>query len=236
MPQAATDIVHVAFTHHRIGIHLDQPPPPHDEEPPVLAPVLDVSHLDKADRERTLGLAYARLIGQHEHDTRYQALWPKADQHLQLAAQHHVRDASVETTLAVIAGRRGDVPTARARAEAALADSHISPADRAAATSLLAGLDLAQDRLPEAHEHLQRLTQWQLQPADWFLLGTCRQRMGDLPGAIVAYEKVLEIDATEPGTYRALAPLYQTQGNSKRAKQLLEWAALLEEHLANLPN
>ena len=88
----------------------------------------------------------------------------------------------------------------------------------------------------EAHDRLTQLTQWQLQPADWFLLGTCRLRMGDQAGAIAAYEKVLQIDATEPGTYRALAPLYQAQGKSDRAKELLERAALLEEHLANLPN
>ena len=235
MPQAATDIAHVAFTHHRIGIHPDQTAPPRDDAP-QLAPVLDVSHLGAADRERTLGLAYARMIAQHEQDARYQALWSKAEGHLQRSAERHLRDASVETALAVIAGRRGDARSARAGAEAALADPRISPAERAVATNLLAGLELDAGHLDASHRLLQQLTRWRLMPSDWFLLGTCRQRMGDRAGAIAAFEKVLQIDATEPATYRTLAALYQADGKPERAKELLERAALLEEHLANLPN
>lgn len=236
MPQSETDIAHVAFTHHRIGIHQQQPAKPPDVVPPKLVPVLDVSHLSEADRERVLGLAYTRLISQHQGEPKYQELWLQAEGHLRTAAAGGLRDSSMDTALAVIANRRGDNAAARSGAEAALADSSISPGDRAVAANLLAGLELDVGRIKEAQDLLQQLTQWRLMPSDWYLLGTCRQRMGDQAGAIAAFEKVLQIDATEPGTYRTLAPLYQAAGQPERAKELLERAALLEEQLAKLPN
>ena len=236
MPQSATDIAHVAFTHHRIGIHQQQPTKPSAERPHKLAPVLDVSHLSEADRERVLGLAYARLISQHQGEPKYQELWLQAEGHLRKAAGSGLRDSSMDTALAVIAHLRGDNAAARSGAEAALADPSIAPGDRAVATSLLAGLELDVGRVNEAQGLLQQLTQWRMMPSDWYLLGTCRQRLGDQAGAIAAFEKVLQIDATEPGTYRTLAALYQAEGKPERAKELLERAALLEEHLAKLPN
>src|SRR5262245_19017798 len=66
MPRSPIDIPHLAFTHHRVGIHdlarLRQPP----EEPPSaapqeLVPLADLSGWSEADRARVLGSAYLEL-------------------------------------------------------------------------------------------------------------------------------------------------------------------------------
>lgn len=236
MPQSPTDIPHIAFTHHRIGIHRHEPVAPIDEQPHALIPVLDASHLPEADRQRVLGLAYSRMLAEHSDDARYQAFGPLAEELLERAAAQGARDPAVQTALALLAKARGDVASARAGAEAALARSDILPFDRTAATHLLAILDLRDNRFEAARARFEQLVQWQHKAADWFLLGTCRQQLGDEDGAIAAFERVIQIDANEPGAYRTLAPLYRARGENEKAERALATAIALEEQLARLTN
>ena len=57
MPRGPTDIPHLSFTHHRVGIHATEPR--HDKltESDRLVPVSDVSGLPELERLRLLGLA-----------------------------------------------------------------------------------------------------------------------------------------------------------------------------------
>ncbi len=68
MPQVPTEITHLAFTHHRIGIHADRPSaarspsgkssPPADRGPVTLVPLDDPAGLSQVEQERDLALAY----------------------------------------------------------------------------------------------------------------------------------------------------------------------------------
>ncbi|MGE5193124.1 MAG: cytochrome c3 family protein, partial [Deltaproteobacteria bacterium] len=62
MPSRATEMPHVAFTHHQIGKH-----PLEDETPPAdsadrLVPLFDSAALSEPDRRRSLGLAWQELL------------------------------------------------------------------------------------------------------------------------------------------------------------------------------
>src|SRR5262249_276206 len=65
LPRAATEVPHVAFTNHRIGVH-QTPLAPQVETAGSgeLRPVLDLSGLSEMDRHRSLGLAYAEFAVQ----------------------------------------------------------------------------------------------------------------------------------------------------------------------------
>jgi len=61
MPQVSTDIPHIAFTHHRVSIHIDpEENQPTDVQRDVVA-FGDVRHLSSTEQQRCLGLAYAEL-------------------------------------------------------------------------------------------------------------------------------------------------------------------------------
>jgi hypothetical protein len=228
MPQSPTDVPHVAFTHHRIGIHGPSPPPAKAAESPGLVPVLNVAHLPELDRQRNSGLVHLQLVGVHAGEKPYQALGLQAEKLLRQVVEGGIGDPAVRTALAQVDFARGDVESARHGADSALAAEDASPSDRAAALRLLARLDLRENNLPPARDRLEQLVQLGLAPDDWFLLGLCRQRQGDGDGAIAAFEKVFEIDPGQPATYRVLIPLYEARGDIKKAGRAREMLKLLE--------
>ena len=61
MPRGNTDIPHIAFTHHRIGLHGAKSAPVLGGKVPELMAIGDISHLSELDRQRNLGLAYAEV-------------------------------------------------------------------------------------------------------------------------------------------------------------------------------
>ena len=66
MPHSETKVRHVAFTHHRIGLHSPQPPAKM-QRIPDLEPTDDVSRLGLRDLERNLDLAYLEVAGKGEY-------------------------------------------------------------------------------------------------------------------------------------------------------------------------
>ncbi len=62
MPKSDTEVPHVAFTHHRIGIHPLKDEPGGADQGDWLIPLTDLSGLDEADRKRTLQLARLQMF------------------------------------------------------------------------------------------------------------------------------------------------------------------------------
>jgi predicted CXXCH cytochrome family protein len=233
MPRSAVEIPHLAFTHHRIGLHPAAPQNLTDEKAAAtaLVPVLDVSQLAEIDQQRLLGLGYWRHHVQSD-DTRLPTAQQSARELLSHAAKNGLHDGSVAAPLAAIALERGDAPLAKREAERALGDSTLAPRDRVLASELLAALYVQENRLAEASGLLKQLIALRPHPQYWFLLGVCRQRQGDVTGAIEAMERVLALDPAGPATYRFLASLQQLRGDFDSARRQVERADVLE---ANLP-
>lgn len=233
MPQSSTDIPHLAFTHHRIGIH--QPSSPAKRERSAadsfqpLAPLLDVSHLSEQDQLRSLGLAHLYYFRDNPRQ-------PSALQHaergrelLHAAAKGGMSDPAVTAALAEIAAASEDLPQADHWARQTLESEDPAPLDRVAALGVLATIGMRQGDLRQAELRLDELTKLRRNPRDWFLLGLCRQRQGKLGEAIAALERVQEIDPATAETYLALAPLYRAQGDEERAKWCEERASALRK-------
>jgi tetratricopeptide (TPR) repeat protein len=213
MPRGDTNVPHVAFTHHRIGLHTGPPDQPADEfaAAPFRA-VLNDSHLPEIHRQRNLGLAYLQRYVNFWNDARLIWYRQQADELLTGVYRSGLQDEAVTTALAAIAGDKGNLTAAEEYATRALASAKISPEDGVAARSLLANVYYHQQRFQDSERVLGELIQLRREARDWVLLGRCRERQNDLAGAISALQQILHIDPRMPETHEVLSELYGRQG------------------------
>ncbi len=236
MPTSTTDIPHIAFTHHRIGIHAQEPQAPPRSGPTTLRPILNPSaSLAEIERIRMLGLAYFALYHKRSTDPVRQAYLQKAESLLVQAADRGLHDPAVATALAEAADARGDRGSAQRWENVAPAQQEFMPEDAVAALDRSAQYHLQRGDFGSAAKDLTRLTELRLDPGDWFLLGICRQQLGNLVEARTSLERVLEIDAGQAEVHEALAVLLNSMGDPQAAQAALMTAAALRSQSAASP-
>ena len=220
MPQVATDIPHIAFTHHRIGIHDQTREAANDEERTFadLKPMTDISHLSELEQDRCLGLAnleFALLQTTPDLQRRYSA---RAAQLLESVRDRGAHDGSVDAGLARIYSQAAPQRVAHL-ARAALQDPLLSPSDRVIALFALADFHFRQQQWTAAVAALEPLTRLRRSALDWMLLGFCRVRLGDESRALEALHRAAEIDPFSRDIHAELANLYQRQQQFQRAER-----------------
>ena len=212
MPIGPTDIIHLAFTHHRIGIHSPRQEP--RQEPPAgtgeLEPLLDLSHLAESDRLRSLGLAH------FEYAARDGGRFLKAERQPAQRLLESVRgsglsDGQVTGSLAQIFGAAGD-PQAPVFAAETLEDSQLPPAIRAGAMSILADHQFRKGQTDEAADLAHELIRLRRNAADWILLGNCELKREDYAAATRAFEHAVSIDPGQVAVHRMLSRLQIMSG------------------------
>jgi predicted CXXCH cytochrome family protein len=229
MPQAPTDVPHIAFTHHRIGIHesTDRTQETVDFRP--LTPMLETPQLSGIDRQASLGLAYFQFYREHSNKPEGPEHIARARPLIEAATREGLIDARLAAARAELASEARDAAAAQRWARQTLAAADLTAQEKEAALRILSAIALTEQRPAEAAMHLEELTSLRRDPQHWFLLGLARQRLQDLPGAAAAFERVLEIDPAEPETYLALAPIYGALGEPAREAQCRERARQIRE-------
>jgi predicted CXXCH cytochrome family protein len=230
MPRGATDIPHVAFTHHRIGLH-SAPPPTAAERAPELVPIADVSHLSDMDQKRNLGLAYLSAMDTrdfpHAHADIFRA---RARALLEAVDQAHLPDGATAAGLARIYWQGQNHRAAAKYAERALEADDLRPETRADALLVLANCYI-RDRLYErAIAALEKLTRLQCYSGDWRLLGMCYLERGELQKARTALEQALAIRPWRSDVHLGLAKVYERLGDPERAREHSEQAQWLTKN------
>lgn len=218
MPQVPTDLLHFAFTHHRIGIHSGDQERKPEPVGSALVPLDDLSHLSQADWDRSRGLAYYDLYSKEApFDPRYAVYLDRAQELLESAYGAGVTDADVAAALALISGDRGDWNQAIEWGKRVLKQD--SPqTSRDDALFAIAQACYQTRRYHEAIEALKKLTEVRWSAHEWYLLGTCQQQLGHMDEAIAAFEQAARIDPGVGLTHRTLAPLYEQRGDRQRAQ------------------
>jgi hypothetical protein len=214
MPRAATDVPHVAFTNHRIGVH-QQPVAPPAETAGLgeLRPILDLSGLGAVDRQRSLGLAYAEWAVQQKDAAQVAAYRTRAAELLAGVRAAGLRDPAVDVMLV----RLGfDSEVIRPYIES-LGSPELTPQDRCAALSLYAGACARQGRFAEALPALRQLVRLRRVSDDWQLLSYCERSLGNVPQAVEALEMAAAIDPRLERAHELLAPYYRQRGDLQRA-------------------
>jgi predicted CXXCH cytochrome family protein len=220
MPRTKTDVPHVAFTHHRIGIHSDSPAeaPARPRRLAALVPVDDVSHLSPVDRERNLALAYFSMSGRQPDPQAAEAYRDTARQLMRGVRSRGLRDGEVATALAWLERPSGpDVALGLARE--ALEDPLLHPKLRVNCLYLIGEVGLQTSRLDIALPALQELTGLRLLSQDWLLLAACRMQGGDLPGSLRALERAAAISPFRSEVRYAMARVHARLGNAEAARR-----------------
>lgn len=223
MPSSATDIPHLAFTHHRIGLHDAA-----DREASAagssaldravdLVPLSDLSQQSAADRARSLGGAYLEL-SQREEGLKFQEEYQQRAYALSLeawdAGLHEPELAAHLAQLGVIfdSGRAAEF------AEFVLAQRDAPVLARTNALLAMAQWHSVHNRFDQAVESVREVTRLRRVAGDWSLIGTFELRRGRSVQAIEALEKSLAIDPMQADLRRQLAAQYRREGNLERAR------------------
>jgi hypothetical protein len=214
MPRTPTDVPHVAFTNHRIGVY-QKPfvPPAENAGSGELRPILDLSGLSEVDRQRSLGLAYAEFAVQQKDLAQVSACRARAADLLAGVRAAGLRDPVVDITLV----RLGfDFELIRPYVDG-IGAPELTPQDRCAALSLFADACARQGRFAEAIPALRQLVRLRRVTDDWQLLSYCEQSLGNVSQAVEALAMAATIDTRLPKAHELLAPYYRQRGDLQRA-------------------
>jgi hypothetical protein len=223
MPAGKIDIPHLAFSHHRIGVHPAAETTRRASRPAdplrgreALEPFHDLSRFGPLDRKRGLGLAYAKNASHQESAQGVQAHHQRARQLLGEVWDAGLRDGPVARTLAVANYRLG-LPDVRPYAEAALTDPDLDGQDRCDVLILLADDEAKRGNYARAVELLRHLTRLRREAVDWSYLGRCERACGHEAEGLEALETAARIGAGTPRLHQELAEIYDQRGDPARA-------------------
>jgi predicted CXXCH cytochrome family protein len=218
MPRAPVEVPHLAFTHHRVGIHRQPPTPPGGAARPAgeLRPFLDPSGLSEPDRQRSLGEAY-RLLALRDADAGRRAQYRRRALELLTAARAAgLRDGDLEASLAQLCFEM-KVGDPLAHAQRALTYPDLAGQSRCDALFVVAQQQAGRGNPEEAITALREVTQLQRNAMDWLYLSRYAQAVGDQAAAREALLTAVRIDPRKWDVQRYLAEQYRREGDAERA-------------------
>jgi hypothetical protein len=223
MPQTSTDIPHLAFTHHRVGIHDAEKESDRDltrndaADTVALRAMFDVSQLSESERKRSLGLAYLELANSAEGASRRPQYQLQGHSLLTEARAAGGVDGTVDAWLARLHFELG-LPGVQRYAQSALADPQLAGQDLCHALFLLADSQFQQTRYAEAIQTLEQLGKLRRHSMQWLLMAQCQQELGNKAAMEQALLKAVHINPRLPKVQRQLAEMYRQRGNEARAR------------------
>lgn len=229
MPRGNTEIPHIAFTHHRIGLHPRKPAAAPAGRTPDLVPVEDVSRLSPVDWQRNLGLAYLEVSQKPSYAAYRDVFRARARAHLAGTRAAGLREAATAEALAEVYAET-DRARAGACAREALAAADASADVRAGALRILATVELHDRNFRAAAGLLEELVGLRRDPDAWRRLADCDLVLGQPEKALQALRQALAIQPYDSATHAALAQVYRQLGDSRRADGHLEKARWLAGH------
>ncbi|MDA8745079.1 multiheme c-type cytochrome [Rubripirellula amarantea] len=231
MPAAKTNVTHVAFHHHRIGIHtesVDHVPRTSD----VLIPVVDDPDLPEQERKRRLAIAmYQQLDATHGTPD---APKPRdiATYELFQLYQTGVEDATITTALAEDAFESGYSEISKSLAEKSLQYQPRPAEERLDALRILGRIALARQDNVAALKYYRELVSQTRNANDHYYLGLSEQNNKNSDRAIASLKRSIELEPLMTSAHQALQAIYTSLGNlqlatlhADKAKQLDEYAA-----------
>jgi len=221
MPTAPTEIPHLAFTHHRIGIH-DKPATPKGgggragRSLGVLEPLLDLSRFSAVDQKRSLGLGYLEVASLARDESSRGHYQQQALKLLSEVRTLGLQDPALDTALGRVRfalGHEDYLPYA----ESALAHPQLTGQDRGDALFLVADAHAAGRRYPQAVAALEQLRGLRRHATQCLLLADCERALGHDAAAESALQNAVRIDPRLWQVHQHLADRYRRQGDEKRA-------------------
>lgn len=219
MPQTPTDIPHLAFTHHRVGIH-DPLPKGNDSQDPApasLRPMFDLSLLSESEQKRSLGMAFLEVANKEEDPTRRPIYQQQAISLLTEVRSSGGVDGTVDAWLARLRFERG-MPGVQRYAQAALTDPQLTGQDLCHALFLQADAQYEQKRYHDAIQTLEQIGKLRRNSMQWLLMAQCQKELGNEAAKEQALLKAVHINPRLTKIQRDLAEMYRQRGNEAKAR------------------
>jgi len=218
MPRSPTDIPHLAFTHHRIGVY-NEPPTTNTAGPRKsieLRPFLKLPPMSEADQKRSLGLAYVDIANRETEEGTATRCRKRALELLTAAHDAGLKDPDLDAELAQVCW---DLKTggAAAYAESALAQPGLAGQSRCDALEVLAESEAQDGDFADAVKALTELTQLRRHPHDQLILSNCEQALGDEAAMVEARNAAVRLSPRLWPVHRYLADYYRQHGDAQQA-------------------
>jgi hypothetical protein len=218
MPRAPTEVPHVAFTHHKVGIHDKARAGDHDgtAHPAAIRPFLPLDRLNEVDRKLSLGQAY-RLLSIRDRDSGRRVEYrQRALAMLRGVEAVGLREANLDAALAQLEFEM-NVGEPLIHVERALAHPDLTGQSRCDVLQAKAHLLAARGDYAEAMAPLRELTQLRRHVYDWLYLASYARKLGDEPAAIEALTAAVRINPRQWDAHRYLADYYRQHGDAASA-------------------
>ena len=239
MPKSATEVPHLAFTHHHIGIHPLHRESGSTDDDELLIALSDLSGLSAVERERSLKLARLQMLLVRGPDfmgsARGRPVVTEIQQWLQNLPSDRL-DAETEFLKSQFMIATGDHDAADSLSAQLLARADLRSEEEAAIREQAGQLALRRGRFPEARDHFGRLARIRSQGRDWYFLGLSEERCGNLSEALRALERALELEPAVVEIYEALARIHKAQNNLPEEQRLRSKILRLKQGLSKPPS
>lgn len=217
MSSGKTDIPHIAFTHHKIGIHKSQAETPQNFFP-ELVPFEANAQLSALDLKRNLGLAYVEASYKQRNPTAMLNYQRWGLDRLLSVHKQGLEDGETEEALARLYFDQEPAQAAKF-AKLALTRKNLPSNFRVNAMYIAAHFEYQSGRPDAALAILNDLTKLRRHSEDWLLLGLCHRKQNQLPLAAKALQTSLSINPFRPDVHDTLALVYNQMGESKKARE-----------------
>ena len=229
MPASETEIPHLAFTHHRIGVHDDELPPKRiADSPGLLVAITDLSKWSEIDRRRMLGLANLEFSESNSGRQSAGIHRQRAFTLLSEVWDRGLRDSETASALTALSASTGD-KRLRLFANSILENPDSSP-DAQLNGLLGRALDFSNAGEPGAAARMmEEVVKRRRVAGDWMLLAEFQLKEGKQPEGARSMERALSIDALNSDIRIWLIDYYQRQNATERAEWHRRRLSLLEK-------
>ena len=231
MPHGDTDIPHLAFSHHRIGLHgAKDAGSTAADAVPTLEPTEDVSAVPALDQQRNLALAYMAVAlkpeGMKYADVFRERAWTILDK----LYGANFRDGEITYALAQLALLRRDFARVAVHAQEAVDAPDLAAEDRSEALFMRAISYIQDKKNDQAIPLLERLVRMRRAGEDWRFLGILRREQQQPRLALDDFKQSLAIRPFRFETNGGLGETYNQLGDFKLGKEYLDRARWLYDH------
>jgi predicted CXXCH cytochrome family protein len=221
MPQSKTEIPHLAFTHHRVGIPDAKTAGGDDSTDKTygagtLAPILDLEGISPLEKKISLGLAYLEASSHPSYANWHKRFDEEALYLLTQVKESGLQDGMVDSGLARVRFRL-HLPEVGEYAESALQDPTLLAEYRCYSLFILAEQYHRQRRDREAIPLLKELGELRRDVFQWQLRAECERATGNQRGMEEALQTAVRIDPRLWQVHQTLAGIYKQKGDLERA-------------------
>ena len=234
MPQVETDIPHIAFTHHRIGIHGQNTTPAKPEATAgQLIPFEATADLTGLAAQRCLGLAYAEFAARQSDGTLAAEYRRRAIQLLESVANTAEADGEVYSVLARFAWEDRNQADTIAYASRAMSSEGLSAGAHVNCLLVMGDTYLQLGQSANAAKQLDQLVTLRRNSHDWLLLGIARFQARQREAGLTAVQQAIEIQPFQTDYHQTLADMLREAGKSAEADSCLRLANRLRAYYAS---